>query len=138
MSKENVIRFMSLKEKDEELRRGYIGILEKYTGEELSQDEWDRIMLEEIIPFAKENGYDFTPEDVNELQKPAREGLSDEDLGQVVGGTRGFSIACAVENYQTFMFYFTGKQFNNCPSFTSQPGSPAIKLCVYCKNFINN
>lgn len=43
-------------------------------------------MVEKIIPFVKENGYEFSLEDLKKLQQPFRRELSNEELDRVAGG----------------------------------------------------
>ncbi len=48
---------------------------------------------EEIIPLAKENGFDFSLEDMKELGKSNANTLSDDELEQVAGGRGQFSTS---------------------------------------------
>lgn len=57
---------------------------------DLSRDECEKFIKAELIPFAKELGYEFSSEDMKEMEKPVESSLSDEDLEKVAGG-RGMS-----------------------------------------------
>lgn len=85
MSKENAFRFMLIKSKDKKIKSAFDVVLSKYQGKNLSEDEWDSV-LEEISLLAKKYGFDFTPEDLKELQKNTEGKLSDEELSEVTGG----------------------------------------------------
>jgi hypothetical protein len=98
MSKENAIRFMMLIERDEEVKSKYDNIMGKLESKNLSHGDWDNVINEELIPFAKELGYEFSPEDMKELEKPADGTLSDEELERVVGGRAQFSCTDTYKN----------------------------------------
>jgi predicted ribosomally synthesized peptide with nif11-like leader len=59
-----------------------------------ARDKCEKVIKEELIPFAKELGYEFSLEDMKELEKPAGSSISEEDLEKVAGG-RGKSSADA-------------------------------------------
>jgi predicted ribosomally synthesized peptide with nif11-like leader len=145
MSKENAIRFMMLRDKDDALKAGWSNIMGKYEGKNVSKDEWDKVLKEEVIPFAKEHGYDFSPEDLKELEKPAEGRLSDEELGRVAGGfgdwvIEGIRFYCdRVPDDQTFFKRVTGGSNNGCPDFIvkenrwNEPRDNSIS-CPNCGN----
>ena len=70
MSKEAASKFVQAILNDEELRQR--------TG---------ALKPEEIVPFAKEMGYDFTLEELKDVRKDDVEELSPEELENVAGGT---------------------------------------------------
>jgi hypothetical protein len=82
---------MMIVEKDIEIKNAFNSIINKYEGTNLSKSEWDKVVQSEVIPFAKKYGYDFTLEDLAELQKTAGGKMSDEELDGVVGGRGEFS-----------------------------------------------
>jgi predicted ribosomally synthesized peptide with nif11-like leader len=90
MSKENAKNFMTALGKDKELKSAYLGVMVKYEDKSLSEDKWSKIVQEEVIPLAKERGYDFNTEEFEALQKQT-EKLSDEELDHVTGGSTQFA-----------------------------------------------
>jgi hypothetical protein len=148
MSKENAFRFMMIKSKDEKIKNEFDAILCKYQGKNLSSDERDN-MLEEICRLAKEYGYDFSPEDLMELQKNAEGKLSDEELSEVIGG-KGCIIyspywwqttdvySCEyVKDNSTFLDYYL-QNHTNCPDYEGRVcgicGS-SYHQCSNCSHF---
>ena len=91
MSKEQAMRFMLLTEADEDLKREYRGIVNRYEVKNLTEQEQEKIILEEVIPLAKSKGYDFSLGDFQELLQPAKKQLTDEELDEAVGGRGQFS-----------------------------------------------
>ena len=92
MSKENAMRFLMAKDKNENIKSALDTVLSKYEGINLSGDDWDKVLQEEVIPLAKTNGYDFSPKDLKEIQSDAGEKLSDEELDGISGGSGQFTI----------------------------------------------
>jgi hypothetical protein len=145
MSKENAIRFLMAKDKDEGLKSAFKTIMDKYAGN-LSEDEIDKMLQEEIIPLAKEYGYDFTPEDFKELQKPDAHRLSDEKLDGVTGGRGQFVVPGVTKELNLFTItlscdfmpcdeifkrYLDQKQ-NGCNYFV--PAGTQVHACKSCAN----
>ncbi|MEA4887903.1 MAG: hypothetical protein VB070_00345 [Clostridiaceae bacterium] len=148
MSKKNAVKFMMAKSKDEKIKSDFDAILCKYQGKNLSSDEQDN-MLEEIRRLAEEYGYDFSPEDLMELQKNAEGKLSDDDLSEVTGGkgciiyspywwqsTDVFSCEY-VKDDVAFLDYYLQKD-TNCPDYEERTygicGSSAHQ-CSGCTHF---
>jgi hypothetical protein len=67
MPKENALRFMMLAKTHEDVKRQYKDILNKYVGKDLTKEEHERIILQEVIPLAKSMGFDFSLEDFQKL-----------------------------------------------------------------------
>jgi hypothetical protein len=146
MSKENVLLFMMNKDKNENLKSAYDSVLSKHQGKNLSEDEWDGVLIEEIIPLAKKCGFDFTPEDLKELQKPAEGELSDKELDGVNGG-RG-EITLTFRNryhhtmtYKAYCDYAPDDQTfrmrydqypTDCPNYV--PYGNYDRICMRCAN----
>ena len=147
MSKENAIRFMMVKDKDEAIKNAFDAIMGKYQGKILSKNDQDKVLKEEIIPLAKQYGYEFTLEDFAELQTEGK--LSDEELGQITGGrgeysdshtlnspfgpipvTTVFSCDYASDN-ETFR---TRCKYGdtNCPDFEYNGNGDRRKICYNC------
>lgn len=150
MSKENALRFMLLMDKDEELERNYGNIRVKYEDQHLSEEERDKIVLEEVIPLAKAAGFDLSLEDMKALYKPVGRELADEELDEVVGGRGEFTIThqntigitrftyyceLAPDN-QTFIARKKASLGNDCPDYRWQGiGSNLDRCCIECVNF---
>jgi hypothetical protein len=106
-------------------------------------------MLEEISRLAKEYGYNFTPEDFEELRKNAEAKLSDEELSGVTGGrgqfTRGYTLkfswwpemeTCSCEyaiNDSALMRYY-GQGDNQCPDYEWVGYGPVTHQCINCSH----
>ncbi len=138
MSKDNAFRFMIIKNKDESIKSAYDAILSKYQGKNLSDNEWDDVLKEEIIPLAKEYGYDFTPEDLKELQKNAEGKLSDEELSEVTGGGRKYfwwesvdTCYCEYAGHDdpAFLKHYS-QEYADCPSYEWEHFSPNTHQCI--------
>ncbi|HEX2925336.1 MAG TPA: hypothetical protein VHP38_03615 [Ruminiclostridium sp.] len=149
MSKENAIRFLMAKNKDECVKSAFNTIMDQYAGRYLSEDERDKILREEIIPMAKKHGYDLTPEDFNDLKKTAPERLEDEELDMVAGGrgqideyligttatilTDTIYCNCAPDN-QTFIMRYNIYSDNHCPDYSYVGRGRDQRICPCCKN----
>ena len=135
MTKQNAEQFISEMEKDGELKSKYSKILIEYEGKNLSLKEWDRIILEKIIPLAKESGYEFSLENLNELYKPSLEELSDEELVQVSGGrgTYGSYYCDMVQDDQMFEIFYTYGSLAGCSKFQGHNSSDC-RSCRFCVN----
>ncbi len=147
MSKENAIRFLAAKSKDEKIKAEWDTILCKYREKNLSDDEQDS-MLEEISRLAKKYGFDFAPKDLKQLQKNAKEKLSDDALSEVTGGKGQFnrhrsflwwesSDTCFCEyakDDSTFVDYYC-QSFTNCPNYEWRGYGLSTHQCDCCSHF---
>ncbi|HEX2926372.1 MAG TPA: hypothetical protein VHP38_08985 [Ruminiclostridium sp.] len=154
MAKETALRFMMIVEKDKEIRIAFDSIMGKYEGKNLSKDEWDKVIQNEVIPFAKKYGYDFTPEDLAELQKTAGGKMSDEELDRVVGGRgefsqidKGWIYTMILTTFCDFMpddqtFKTRYEEFpTDCPDYVWD-GTPGCSKrmcanCAHCQNSLS-
>ena len=59
----------------------------------LAQDKKEEITKEVIIPFAKEQGFDFSIEDVKEFEKSIVEQLDEEQLENISAGGGGLGLS---------------------------------------------
>jgi hypothetical protein len=148
MSKENALRFMMNKDKDENLKSAYDAILNKYQRKNLSEDAWDGVLKEEIIPLAKKYGYDFTPEDLKQLQKPAEGKLSDEELDEVAGGQGQLTLTFrnryhSIMTYKAYCDYVPDDQTfrirydqypTDCPNYVWFGNGNNVPMCKGCAN----
>jgi hypothetical protein len=90
MSKENAIRFIEMKERNENIKSAFNSIMSKYEGKSLSEAEWGNVIQKEVIPLAESSGYDFTLDDIKELQTSSLK-LSDDEMSEVAGGRGQFT-----------------------------------------------
>lgn len=147
MSNVNAFRFLMAKNKDKKIKSEFDAILYKYQGKKLSGDERGSI-LEDISRLAKEYGYNFTPEDLRELQKNSEVELPDEELSEVTGGRGQFSRhrkffwwessdTCSCEyakDDSTFADYYC-QQFTNCPNYEWRGYGLSTHQCSCCSHF---
>lgn len=144
MSKEQAIRFLLLTERDEELKSKYKGIVNKYEGKNLTEEEYEKIIPAEVIPLAKSLGFDFSAGDFRELLQPVKKQLTDEELDEAVGGRGQFSRQFAPIEFtylcelapddETFRMYYE-KYLHNCPNYEPLSQNSALtKCCDICKH----
>ena len=93
MSIEAVKEFYERIASDEEFQNKLNELQDKATkGLELplAQDKKEEMLKGVIIPFAKEQGFDFSIEDIKEFEKSIVEQLDEEQLENISAGGRGF------------------------------------------------
>lgn len=84
MAQENVREFMEFLNRDEELQKKLKTATEAYTGDKTDEKA---VFEAVIVPIAKEAGYEFSFEDVEELAKASGvDELSEDELAAVAGG----------------------------------------------------
>ena len=97
MSKENIKLFNEKLGSDATLQGKLKAINDKHGNKTLEGEEFDAIYENEIIPLAKESGFDFTLADVKEyievLGQSKTGQLSDDELNAVSGGQ---ACACVI------------------------------------------
>jgi predicted ribosomally synthesized peptide with nif11-like leader len=90
MSKENVKLFYEALGKDKALQEKSRAIGKKYEGQKQDDVQSNLIYQEELVPLAKEAGYDFTlaelKEYAQECEKSGMREVSEEELAAVAGG----------------------------------------------------
>ena len=90
MSKENVKLFYEALAKDKALQEKSMAIGKKYEGQKLDEKRTQELYQKELVPLAKEAGYNFTLAELQtyaeETQKPAMREVSEEELAAVAGG----------------------------------------------------
>jgi len=100
MSKENVKLFYEALAKDKALQEKAIAIGKKYESQKLDDAKTNFIYQQELVPLAKDAGYDFTlaelQEYASEIKKPGMREVSEEELTAVAGGQ---ACACAVPGF---------------------------------------
>lgn len=146
MSKENALRFMIAKDKDKTIKNEMNVIMDTYERENLSEDEWDRVLKEEIMPLAQKHGFDFSLEDFKQLQKPTEGKLSDEELDKVTGGRGEITLSFRnkyrhIISYHAYCDYAPDDQTfrmrydqhpTDCPNFV--PYGDYDRICMRCEN----
>lgn len=145
MSKEQALRFMLLTEGDEDLKREFRSIVNRYKVKNLTEQEQEKIILEEMIPLAGSKGFDLSTEDFKELLQSVEKQLTDAELGQAVGGrgqffdpVGGYTFFCELTpDDETFLRTYKGSGGVYCPSHEYRiPGMPyGRKSCITCKHF---
>jgi hypothetical protein len=147
MSKENAIRFMMMKDKDEAIKSAFDAILSKCDGKILSKDDQDKVLREEVIPLAKKYGFDFTSDDLDKAQNAFVGRLSDEELDQIAGGKGQFTetffgqIHGLISTYtcdyapddQTLETYYN-QLSTGCPDYVHLDHVANLRMCVCCAN----
>jgi predicted ribosomally synthesized peptide with nif11-like leader len=104
MSKENVKLFYEALARDKGLQERFDALNRKYGGQKLDEAQMEAIYQKELIPLAKEAGYNFTMGELKEYarmsQKPVTRELSEDELATVAGGfcdaVKGWGYYCAV------------------------------------------
>ncbi len=148
MSKENALRFMIVKDKDKTIKKDMNAIMGRYERKNLSEDEWDGVLKEEIIPLAKKYGYDFTPEDLKELQNLTEGELSDEELDEVAGGQGQITLTFrnryhSIMTYKATCDYMPDDQTfrmrydqypTDCPNYVWFGNGNNVPTCKGCAN----
>jgi len=90
MSKENVKLFYEAMAKDKSLQEKAKTISKKYEGQKSDDMQTDEIYQRDLIPLAKEAGYEFTLDELKEYSmeanKPTMREVSEEELAGVAGG----------------------------------------------------
>ncbi|HHW47907.1 MAG TPA: Nif11 family protein [Clostridiaceae bacterium] len=99
MSEENVKLFYEMLAENRDLQEKVKKAGEKYTGQNMDKETVELIMQNELLPLAKEAGFEFTLEELKEFAQINYQGetgmLSDDELNAVVGGAG----ACVVGGY---------------------------------------
>ncbi len=129
MSKDDLIRFIMQTEVDKSLKEKYNVIMDKLKG--------DKAITEELIPLAKENGFEFSLEDMKELWKDPKTELSDDELERVAGGEFRFrfvQICKANVDQATFKLY-RAQDTNECPNYVIKFSPPTPRACLTCINY---
>jgi len=106
MSKENVRQFYEALSEDADLQRTFREKREslsgKYGDSPLGDDHQEELFLKEVLPIAREAGYDFSFQDLKEYAVESKKTgeLMDEELAAVAGG--GDLCVCVLGGYGTF------------------------------------
>lgn len=99
MSQENVKGYFDALGKNKELLEKISALNKKYEGAELSPAQLDLALERELLPLAKEFGFEFTLEEykayAKEMNAPKTGKLEDDELDAVSGGTGGCGCIAA-------------------------------------------
>jgi hypothetical protein len=152
MSKENALRFMIIKDKDESIKNAYDSVIGKHREKNLSEAEQDNVLREEIVSLAKQCGFDFTPQEMIDLKETAKGKLSDEELDEIVGGRGGFSRSLSITFDFPHLYNLTAttccdsapddntfrkrymQSITDCPNYIWSNYGSDYHACNTCKN----
>ncbi len=99
MSQENVKNYFQELTKNKGLQEKLVALNKKYEGRELTKEQLNTACEQELIPLAKEYGFEFTLEEYNaytqEMERPKTGLIDDNELSAVAGGTGGCGCALA-------------------------------------------
>lgn len=91
MSKENVKLFYGALTENKNLQEKITKANEKYAGQKIDKETIELILQDELLPIAKEAGFEFTLDELKEYEwenkQSAAGRLSDDELTAVAGGT---------------------------------------------------
>lgn len=105
MSKESVGRFYRAFAEDAALQRTFMAIndrlAEEFKDERPDEERMEEIFWNEMLPVARESGYEFSFQDLKEYAAESKRAdeLMDEELAAVAGG--GDLCACVLAGYGT-------------------------------------
>ncbi|MDR1364560.1 MAG: Nif11-like leader peptide family natural product precursor [Oscillospiraceae bacterium] len=137
MSKENVKKFYEALAKEEKLRKKLKDLNLNISGG-VSFSEKEQLFQDELIPFAKNAGYEFTLDELKNVEKEmsnfSSKRLNDSDL-QIAGGFVGACIAIGrgfdIEKKLAGEYLSPGKPYvRNSDQSESQMAIGAILLCL--------
>ncbi len=138
MSKEDLNEFMMLTEADKSLKEKYNRIMYKLQGKNATDEDWNKVILEELIPLAKENGFELSLEEIKSLGEKTTSVLSDDELREVVGGSvrvvsRGYLVYCHMPSIDEETFRIHLDSYNNdCIYYTA---AEEYRKCYDCGHF---
>lgn len=142
MPKEQVLRSIVFTERDEELRRKYQSIVDKYEGKGLTEEEYERAVWDEVISLAKGIGFDTGTGNFRELLYDSKQ-LTDEELDAAVGGKGQFTRMDADYTYTyscelvtgdaTFLLYLFNR-IRGCANYQWDESASNTRSCADCKH----
>lgn len=138
MSQESAMRFLMLLERDSDLKGKYLSAFTEM--EKLDEAEKGKLLEREILPMAKEAGFEFSIDELKEFQGAAKTGeLSDEDLDKVVGGEGQMRYYGCVHctKYEDPSYIKKSMDSNGfdyvCPSYQYHPHFGMTNRCDSCQ-----
>ena len=91
MSKESVKLFYEALARDKALQEKSVAIGKKYAGQKLDEAQTNSIYQQELVPLARDAGYEFTLAELQEYgaanEKAGMREVSEEELAAVAGGS---------------------------------------------------
>jgi predicted ribosomally synthesized peptide with nif11-like leader len=97
MSKENVKLFYEAMAKDKSLQEKFKAISKRYEGQKPDVEQADLIYQKDLVPLAREAGFEFTLDELKgyaaEAKAPAIHELSEDELAAVAGGNECTCVA---------------------------------------------
>ena len=91
MSVENVGKFYEAVSQDKAMQQKFIDLSRKYKSDTVDEARVDSIVEQDVVPLAKQMGYEFTLDDLRAYGEQARQlhqgaELSEEEMKAVAGG----------------------------------------------------
>jgi len=123
MAQENVKLFLEALAKDKNLKDKVLEMSKKYEGKTLDEEKLNSIYQNELMPFAKECGFEFTLSEYKSYGLQAKKvetgKLDDDELKAVSGGVptgliMGFWMCPNCNVLQQYQDYFNNKGCINC------------------------
>jgi predicted ribosomally synthesized peptide with nif11-like leader len=112
MSKENVKLFYEALPENRSLQEKFKKANEKYAGQKIDKEAINLILQNELLPIAKEAGFDFTLDEFKEYAQENNQSaagrLSDDELAAVAGGTGACVVGGGGEGGCLCAFYGQG------------------------------
>ena len=106
MSVENVGKFYEAVSQDKAMQQKFIDLSRKYKSDTVDEARVDSIVEQDVVPLAKQMGYEFTLDDLRAYGEQARQlhqgaELSEEEMKAVAGGIFGCIICGGGDKYET-------------------------------------
>jgi predicted ribosomally synthesized peptide with nif11-like leader len=139
MSIESAMRFFMSMEMNSELKNKYLGVISDV--QKHDEAEKDKVIEQEILPLAKEAGFEFSIAELKEFQATLKEGkLSDDDLEQVVGGYVQLRYPGCIHCFKYDDPEYIRKAMASdgfsyvCPGYSYHPHFSKDNRCDSCEN----
>ena len=127
-------------EMNSDLKNKYLGVVSRGNLQTLDEAEKDKLFEREILPMAKEAGFEFSIVELKELQVSSKDGkLPDEELDQVVGGEAQFRYSGCIhctkfEDPEYIKKSMASNGFNYvCPGYKYHPHFGMTNRCDSCQ-----
>lgn len=152
MSMDHAIRFMMYLDKNVELKKEYEAVVQEYEGADLTEEDLERVLRENLLPLAVSVGFEIDPTDLKQLfMAHYAVPLTEDELEQTVGGrgefkgqivinpfavrTYKFSCELAPNNAYLLNMYYSE---DYCPNFRRVGNNSIDKsakgICYCCGN----
>ena len=114
---------------DQNFKNSFIKICEE-TQEKTSEERFDIILKELILPFAKDHNYNLTEEDIKAYEEAQIQNLSEEDLENISGG----SISAVLSS----VLLLLNMPIASITSFIIAPVSQAVKTGATVASYLKD